>query len=53
MDKMELEKYRSELKMLESQLTDDMVKQLSKEELQEYIVLVSKIKARLELLEKL
>lgn len=53
MDKMEVEKYKRELKKLEEQLSDDMIKDLTREEIQEYIVLVSKIKARLELLENL
>ncbi len=53
MDKMELEKYKRELKKIEEQLSDDMIKTLTREEIQEYIVLVSKIKARLELLENL
>lgn len=53
MDKMEVEKYKRELKKLEEQLSDDMIENLTREEIQEYIVLVSKIKARLELLENL
>ena len=53
MDKVELEKYKSQLAEIEAMLTDDVVKQLTKEEIQEYIVLVSKIKARLNLLENL
>lgn len=53
MDKMEVEKYKRELRKLEEQLSDDMIENLTREEIQEYIVLVSKIKARLELLENL
>ena len=53
MDKVEIEKYKRELEKLEEQLSDDMIKNLTREEIQEYIVLVSKIKARLELLENL
>ncbi len=53
MDKNEIEKYRMQLAEIEDMLTDDMVKSLSKEEIQEYIILVSKIKARLELLENM
>ncbi len=53
MDKSELEKYKSQLAEMEAMMTDDVIKDLSKEEIQEYIVLVSKIKARLDLLENL
>lgn len=53
MDKNELEEYKRQLAMIEAKMTDDVVKELSKEELQEYIILVSKIKARLDLLENL
>ena len=53
MDKELIEKYKSELAEIENMLSDDMVKKLSKEEIQEYIVLVSKIKARLELRENM
>lgn len=53
MDKSELERYKRELEMLEKKLTDEAVKDLTKEEIQEYVILVSKIKARLELLENL
>ncbi len=53
MDKSELEEYKRELALIESKLTDDVVKNLTREELQEYITLVSKIKARLEILENL
>lgn len=48
-----IEEYKRELEEIENMLTDDMIKQMSKEEIQEYVVLVSKIKARLELLENL
>ena len=53
MDKMEIEKYKRQLAEIESQLTDEDVKQMTKEEIEEYVVLVSKIKARLEILENL
>lgn len=53
MDKMEIEKYRKNLEIIESQLTNEELKKMSKEEIQEYIILVSKIKARLDLLENL
>lgn len=53
MDKSEIEKYKEELAELEKMLTDDMVKEMSKEEIQEYIILVSKIKARIALLESM
>lgn len=53
MDKMEIEKYKRQLEMIESNLTSDVIKTLTKEELQEYMILVSKIKARLDLLERL
>ena len=48
-----IEEYKRELEEIESMLTDDMIKQMSKEEIQEYVILVSKIKARLEILENL
>lgn len=53
MDKNELEEYKRDLALIESKLTDDVVKKLTREELEEYIVLVSKIKARLDILENL
>lgn len=53
MDRNELEEYKRELALIESKLTDDVVKSLTREELQEYITLVSKIKARLDILENL
>ncbi len=53
MDKMEIEKYKRQLAEIESQLTDEDIKQMTKEEIEEYVVLVSKIKARLEILENL
>lgn len=53
MDKNELEEYKRELALIEAKLTDDVVKELTREELQEYITLVSKIKARLDILENL
>lgn len=53
MDKMEIEKYRKNLEIIENQLTNEELQKMSKEEIQEYIILVSKIKARLDLLENL
>ncbi len=53
MDKMEIEKYKRQLAEIESHLTDEDIKQMTKEEIEEYVVLVSKIKARLEILENL
>lgn len=53
MDKKELEEYKRQLAIIEAKMTDDVIKELSKEEIQEYIILVSKIKARLDLLENL
>ncbi len=53
MDKSEIEKYKRELAKIEAKLTEDAVKELTREQVEEYIVLVSKIKARLELLENL
>lgn len=53
MDKMEIEKYRKNLEIIENQLTNEELQKMSKEEIQEYITLVSKIKARLDLLENL
>ena len=53
MDKVEIEKYRKNLEIIESQLTNEELQKMSKEEIQEYITLVSKIKARLDLLENL
>lgn len=53
MDKIEIEKYKRQLAEIESQLTDEDVKQMSKEEVKEYAVLVAKIKARLDILESL
>ena len=53
MDKMEIEKYRKNLEIIENQLTNEELQKMTKEEIQEYITLVSKIKARLDLLENL
>ena len=53
MDKSEIEKYKRELAKIEAKLTEDAVKELTREQVEEYIVLVSKIKAILELLENL
>jgi len=53
MDKIELEKYKRQLAEIESHLTDEAVKQMTKEQIEEYVILVSKIKARLEILENM
>lgn len=53
MDKNEIEMYKKQLEIIESKLTDEMIKNLTKEEKQEYIILVTKIKARLDWLESL
>lgn len=53
MDKMEIEKYKRQLEQIEEKFTDDVLKQMTKEEIKEYVVLVTKIKARLEILENL
>lgn len=53
MDKMEIEKYKKNLEIIEKQLTNEELQKMSKEEIQEYVILVSKIKARLDLLENL
>lgn len=52
MDKNKIEEYKRQLAEIEDKLTDDVVKQLTKDEIEEYVILVSKIKARLEILEK-
>jgi len=51
MNKKEIARYKRYLEMLESKLTDDMIKELTEEEIQEYTILVTKIKIRLEILE--
>ena len=53
MDKIEIEKYRKQLAIIQNQMTDDFAKKLTKEEIQEYIVLVSQIEARIKILEKI
>lgn len=53
MDKAKIEEYKRKLAEIEDSLTDEAVKTMSKEEIQEYVILVSKIKARLEILENL
>ena len=53
MDKSKIEEYRRQLLEIENELTDETVKEMTEEEIKDYIVLVSKIKARLELLENL
>lgn len=52
MDRNKLENYKMYLKQIQDQLTDEDVKNMTKEERQEYITLVSRIKARLDLLEE-
>lgn len=53
MNSKEIEKYKKQLELIEKQLTNEMVKGISEKEKQEYIQLVLKIKARIDLLEKL
>lgn len=53
MNSKEIEKYKKQLDFIEKQLTDKIIEKMSKKELEEYIILVSKIKARINLLEKL
>jgi len=53
MDKAKIEEYKRKLAEIDAQLTDETVKKMSKEEIQEYVILVSKIKARLEILENM
>ncbi len=53
MDKKDIEEYKRQLKIIESEMTDETIKKMKPEELQEYIVLASQIKARLKLLESL
>ena len=53
MDKLELEKYKNYLKVIQEKLTDEDVKEMTQEERQEYVILVAKIKARLDLLEEI
>lgn len=52
MDKSKLNNYKLYLKQIQDQLTDEDVKNMTKEERQEYITLVARIKARLEMLEE-
>ena len=52
MDKNKLENYKLYLKQIQDQLTDEDVKNMTKEERQEYVTLVAQIKARLDLLEE-
>ena len=53
MNSKEIEKYKKQLEIIEKQLTNEMVKGISEKEKQEYIQLVLKIKARINLLEKM
>ena len=52
MNKSKLENYKIYLKQIQDQLTDEDVREMTKEERQEYITLVAQIKARLDLLEE-
>lgn len=52
MDMNKLENYKLYLKQIQEQLTDEDVKKMTKEEREEYITLVAKIKARLDILEE-
>ena len=53
MNSKEIEKYKRQLKLIESQLTNEIIQQLSEKEKKEYVQLVLKIKARIKLLEEL
>lgn len=53
MDKMEIEKYRRNLELLESQLTNSVINSLSQEQIREYVILATQIRARLEILENM
>ncbi len=52
MDRNKLENYKMYLKQIQDQLTDEDVKKMTKEEREEYITLVARIKARLDLLDE-
>ena len=52
MDRNKIENYKLYLKQIQDQLTDEDVKNMTKEEREEYITLVARIKARLDILEE-
>lgn len=53
MDKSKIELYKKYLEQIQSELTDEDVKQMTVEERKEYVTLVAQIKARIEILENL
>lgn len=53
MDKVEIEKYRRQLEEIESKMTDEVIQEMTPEEISDYLILVSKIKLRLSVLEKI
>ena len=53
MDRNELENIKKYLNQLEQAMTVEEIKQMTKEELQEYMTVVAQIKARIEVLENL
>ncbi len=53
MEKNELENIKKYLIQLEQSTTEEDIKKMTKEEIQEYITLVAQIKARIEILENL
>ena len=53
MDKNKLEMYKKYLEQIQSEISDEDIKNMSKEDLKEYMTLVAKIKARLELMENI
>ncbi len=53
MDTMEIEEYKRKLEEIESKFTTEVLQKLTKEQLGEYVTLVTKIKARLEILENI
>lgn len=53
MDKKIIEEYKRKLEEIESLLTEETVSEMTQEEIKEYVILVSKIKARLEILESI
>ena len=53
MDRNELENIKKYLNQLEQTMTAEEIKQMTKEELQEYMTVVAQIKARIEVLENL
>lgn len=53
MEKNELENIKKYLTQIEQSTTQEDIKKMTKEEIQEYITLVAQIKARIEILENL